>query len=62
VSDAETTTLYRCPRCKGTPRPKSEWATRYGIITCGTCLQQGCVILPDALPSGPPSVPHEAAA
>jgi hypothetical protein len=40
--------LYQCPRCKSGPRPKGEWATRYGIMTCGVCLSRGgYVIMPE---------------
>lgn len=39
-------TLYRCPRCYSGPRPRDEWASRYGVMTCGSCLSQGWVIMP----------------
>lgn len=42
---AETT--YKCPRCHSGPRPRDQWASRYGIMTCGVCLNLGYVILPE---------------
>lgn len=45
--------LYQCPRCKSGPRPKGEWASRYGVMTCGVCLQSGYVILPEIAPHVP---------
>lgn len=45
--------VYRCPNCKSGPRPKGEWATRYGIMTCGTCLHQGIVIMPEQVAGDP---------
>jgi hypothetical protein len=38
---------YRCPRCRSGPRPKDQWSTRYGIMTCGTCLNLGYIIMPE---------------
>lgn len=37
-----------CPRCYHEAK-RSEWATRYGILTCGSCLNKGgYVILPQS--------------
>lgn len=46
----EAENVYQCPRCKSGPRPRDQWATRYGIMTCGICLNQGFVILPEEVP------------
>lgn len=42
--------LYQCPQCKSGPRPRDQWASRYGIMTCGVCLNKGFVILPEEVP------------
>ena len=42
--------VYQCPRCKSGPRPRDQWASRYGIMTCGICLNQGFVIMPEKVP------------
>lgn len=39
--------VYQCPRCRSGPRPRGQWATRYGIMTCGVCLNLGYVIIPE---------------
>jgi hypothetical protein len=39
--------VYQCPLCKSGPRQKGQWATRSGIMTCGICLNQGFVIMPE---------------
>ena len=40
--------MWQCPRCKA-KHPKDEWASRYGIATCGRCLHEGFVILPETI-------------
>ncbi len=45
----EGETLYQCPRCNSGPRPREEWSTRYGIMTCGICLPHGYVIMPEVV-------------
>lgn len=39
--------MYQCPQCGSGPRPREQWSTRYGIMTCGICLNLGYVILPE---------------